>query len=341
MTKQKAFGLDIGTRTIKGVWLSREKNGFLLNSAVIVPSPLRGMNSESPLDQEEIAKAIRALVEEGKITTRYVTIALPENLVYTRVIDMPVLSDKELQSAIYWEAEQYIPVPLSTVTLDYKVLLKPEVATGGKMQVLLVGAPTSLIDKYEKVLTLSGLTIAAVETELLSIIRSLVVEEKFPSTMIVHIGAVSTSLAIVKDNVLVFTYSLPTGGVALSRAIAADFGFALPQAEEYKKTYGLSNSAIGGKIGQVASPILSSILTEIKKAMAFYTQKYPDDPLKQIILSGGSSQLPGLATYFTSNTAVETAIANPWKILVGQEVAKDIIDNAPQYAIAVGLAMRE
>lgn len=340
--KQKAFGLDIGTQTVKGVWFSREKNGFLLNSAMMIPAPPRGMASESPLDQEEMAKAIRTLVDEGKITTRYVNVALPENLVYTRVIEMPVLSDKELASAIYWEAEQYIPVPLTTITLDYKVLSKPEtVGQGQKMQVLLVGAPTSLIDRYEKVLNLCGLSINAVETELLSIIRSVVVEEHFPSTLFAHIGAVSTSLAIVRNGILVFAYSLPTGGVALSRAIAADFGFALPQAEEYKKVYGLSDQSIGRKIGKVSEPILSSILTEMKKALAFYSEKFPDDPVKQIILSGGSAKLPGLATYFTGNTGIETALANPWKILVDQEVTKDIIENASEYTIAVGLAMRD
>ncbi|HXS14610.1 MAG TPA: pilus assembly protein PilM, partial [Candidatus Saccharimonadales bacterium] len=179
------------------------------------------------------------------------------------------------------------------------------------------------------------------ETELLSIVRSVVVEENFPSTMIVNIGAVSTSLAIVHDSTLVFTYSLPTGGTALSRAIAADFGFALSQAEEYKKVYGLADSTVGGKIGKVAEPILSSILTEMKKALAYYGEKYPSDPVKQIILSGGSAKLPGLATYFTGSTGIETAIANPWKILVDQEVTKDIIDSASEYTVAVGLAMRD
>lgn len=339
--KQKAFGLDIGTSSVKAVWLSREPKGFFLQAAQTIPVPVRGMSSESPLDQEEMAKAIRAIVTESKITTRYVNVALPENQVYTRVIEMPPLSDKELSSAIYWEAEQYIPVPLSTITLDYKVLSRPQGGNLEKMQVLLVGAPTAIIDKYEKVLNLAGLSINAVETELLSMVRALVVEEKFPATMLVAIGAVSTSLAIIHANALVFTYSLPTGGVALSRAIAADFGFAIQQAEEYKKVYGLADSTVGGKIGKVTEPILSSILTEMKKALLFYGNRFSDDPIKQILLSGGTARLPGLATYFTSNTGIETAIANPWKILVEQEVPKDIIENAPEYTIAVGLGMRD
>lgn len=342
MTKQKAFGLDIGTHAIKAVWLAKESHGFFLSAALAVPAPMRGMSSESPLDQEEMAKAIRTLVNEARISTRYVNIALPENQVYTKVIETPTLSDKELASAIYWEAEQYIPVPLATITLDYKILYRPTTKEeGSKMQVLLVGAPTNLIEKYERVITTAGLSVNAIETELISLTRSTIVEKNFPVTLIINIGAVSTSLAIVRSGVLVFAYSLAAGGIAISRAIAGDLGFALSQAEEYKKVYGLADSALGGKIGKVTQPILENILTEVKKAFAFYSQKYPQDPLKQIILAGGSAKLPGLATYFTANTGVETAIANPWKLLVAEQVPRDIIENAPEYAIAVGLAMRD
>ena len=125
--KNKSFGLDIGATTIKAVWLSWQNNGFLFKSASTLPAPIKGILSESPLDQDEMAKAIRKLViESAKITTPYVNVSLPENQVYTRIIEMPVLSDKELSSAIYWEAEQHIPVPLTTVTLDWRVLKRPE-----------------------------------------------------------------------------------------------------------------------------------------------------------------------------------------------------------------------
>src|SRR5690348_13214953 len=94
--KQKAFGLDIGTSSLKAVWLAKAEHGFFLESARAIPAPARGIASESPLDQEELAKALRLLISEAKISTRYVTIALPENQVYTKVIETPILSDKEL-----------------------------------------------------------------------------------------------------------------------------------------------------------------------------------------------------------------------------------------------------
>jgi len=340
--KNKVFGLDIGATSIKAVWIDKEKEGYFLNSVLTAETPAKGMISESPLDQEEMAQAITKIITDANITTRSVNIALPENQVFTKIIEMPLLSEKELASAIYWEAEQYIPVPLANVTLDYKVISsKNKDEKSPKMDVLLVGAPTMLINKYVKVMSMSGLYISAVETEIISIIRSTVIEETFPSSMIIHIGAISTSLAIVRQGTLTFIYSIPTGGMALTRAIAADFGLSLTQAEEYKKVYGLSENSLEGKIGKATEPVITSILTEIKKALAFYNEKYVNDSIKQIILSGGTAKLTRLNTFFANNVGIETVIANPWKVLATQDIPKEILDDAPEYTIAVGLAMRE
>src|SRR3990167_8029640 len=138
---KKAFGLDVGATTMKLVWLGGQK-GFTLLSCLIAPTPPKGMFSSSPIDEEEMAQAIKKAMEEANIKAKSVNVALPENQVYTKVIEMPVLSDRELTSAIYWEAEQYIPVPLSNITLVWSVLKRPKSPSPTeKMEVLMVGAP--------------------------------------------------------------------------------------------------------------------------------------------------------------------------------------------------------
>ncbi len=162
---KKPFGLDIGATTIKVVWLDKKDKGFILKSSAMVPTPAKGMLSESPLDEEEMAQAIQKGALSASIDSKYLNVALPENQVYTKVLEMPVLSDRELRSAIYWEAEQYIPVPLSNITLTWNVLdrpLKPQASD--KMLVLMVGAPTSLVNKYQKIISTAGFAISSMET---------------------------------------------------------------------------------------------------------------------------------------------------------------------------------
>lgn len=343
MNNKKPFGLDIGATTIKAVFLERQKDGYIYKSSIIVPAPPKGMLSESPLDEEEMAQSIRKIVNEANIDSKYVNVALPENQVYTKVLEMPILSDRELASAIYWEAEQYIPVPLTNITLTWNVLKRPNhPTTTDKMEVLMVGAPTMLVKKYQKIITMAGFSINSMETEILSTLRSLVLGENFPPTLIISIGAVSTSFAIVRNGTMVLTYSMSVGGAAINRAIATDFGLTPGQAEEYKKVYGVSGKSLGGKIGLATEPILKAILTEVKKSLAFYSQKYKEEgPIRQILLCGGTAKLPGIDIFFANNSGIETAIANPWKVLSSQSIPKEVLDNASDFIIAVGLAMRD
>lgn len=341
--KNAIFGLDIGITTMRVSWLEADKKNIKYLSSLSAATPSKGMTSESPFDHQEMAAAINKLVIDAKIATNNVSIALPENRVYTKVIDMPNLSEKELSSAIYWEAEQYIPAPLDTMILDWSILRKPksgDIAT--KMQVLLVAAPITIIKRYQTILELAGLSVAGIETEILSVIRSVVADENFPTTLIMNIGALSTSLSIVQKGSVVFTYIIPLGGIALTRAIASDFGFALPQAEEYKKIYGLMDKDFGGKISNAIQPVLSSMAIEVKKAINFYTDKYKNEsPIVQLLLTGGSASLAGIGTYFVQNVGVETVIANPWKMLNIQGVPADMETRGPEFAVAIGLALKD
>ncbi len=339
----KTFGIDIGTTTIKSVWLEKDGSNIRFKSSIIAPTPARGMLSEASLDQEEVAQTVRKMIADAKISARSAHIALPDNQVFEKVIEMPVLSDKELASAIYWEAEQHIPVPLSSISLDWKVLRREDtVKASPKMLVLLVGAPTHTIRKYQEVFEYAGIDIASLETEILSVIRTLVVSDTFPTSLIVNIGSLGTSIAIVQRGTIVLLYAIPLGGTAMNRAIATEFGFTSMQAEEYKKSYGIDENNFGGKIKAAIEPILLSMITEVKKTVSFYSERYRgENSINQIILTGGTARLPGIIPLFVEQLGLETAVANPWKSSGIQGVPQDLLDRGSEYTIAVGLGLKE
>lgn len=342
---KKSFGLDIGVTTIKAVELSLSKESVNLTACIIAPTPPKGMISESATDEDEMAKAIKKTVQDAGITTKDVNIALPDNQVYSKVVEMPYLSDRELSSAIYWEAEQYMPIPLASVSLAWNVISRPAKPTStDRMRVLMVGAPSVVVKKYQKILTMAGFNVNTMETEILSTVRALTFylpPNVNTPTIIVNIGDVSTSLAIVVRSDILFTYSLPIGSMAINRAISADFGLSDLQAEEYKRTYGVLKNPLGQRIGKATEPILASILAEVKKAIIFYGQKNPTSKIEQIILSGGTAKLPGIDMFFADASGIETVIGNPWKTVNSGNIPKEILSNAPTYSIAVGLALRD
>ncbi len=334
------FGLDLGSKHVRAVWLdSTGEHAFSLSSAFSAPMPEKGLQSESPLDQQQVAQVIGQVVSEAHITVKSVNIALPENQVYTRVVETPVLSDKELTSAIYWIAEQQIPIPLKSVTLDYRILHKPtpeEKST--TMQVLLVGAPTALLDRYEHVLSLIGLSIASVETDTLAALRVLTKPDKI-GRMVLNVGLASSTLSLAVGNDLRVVYSIPTGTMALTRAISTNLNMSLTQAEAYKNTYGVTPGH-GNSLEVAVEPILNVMVSEVKKAISFFREKLPDATLSEMLLIGDDAQVPGLAQYFQARTGLTTHGADPWGMLGIKNLPKELVDEGPAYAVALGLAMR-
>src|SRR4030043_903145 len=131
----QTFGLDIGRSYIKTAPVNLSGTKKTLPAAAKIQSPPGGMMSESPNDLKKLSEGIKTCVSSARISTDKCVVSLIESQVVTRLIELPNLTDKELSSAIEWEAEQNIPLPIKDVNLQYQVIYKPQLSTGEKRQV--------------------------------------------------------------------------------------------------------------------------------------------------------------------------------------------------------------
>jgi len=339
------FGLDIGSHSIKAVQLSGTIESPVFVAAGQIETPTEALNRAASMEDDEaaesIANSIKVLHKEAHFSTDKVITALPESQIFTRVVELPSLKQKEIKNAIVWEAEQYVPVPMNEVKLDWQVL--GNVPKTDKLEVLLVAAPITLIEHYLKIIRGANLTPLSLETEITSVVRSLVQRvEGAPTTMIVSIGASTTDLSIVSTGRISFTRSIGTGGHALARGVAQELGFELDQATEYMKTYGLDPTSLEGKIMQAIKPIFDVIVNEIRRVLAYYSTKHPELPVKRVVVTGGAAKLPGLVVYLAEALGLEVQIGNPWEgISLPSQVSKKLISESTSYAVAVGLALKQ
>lgn len=336
-----SVGLDIGSKTIKIVELGKEGSSWKLRASGIVG--YTGNSPERMKDGKEagvLAQTIKKLHKEAKISTKNVAIALPEAQVYTRIVKFPLLTDSEIASAVRWEAEQYIPIPINDAIVQHQIIERKQDTTPPQAYVLLVAAPKDLVGKYAKIVEHAGLRLNAVETELIALTRSLAPENQ--TVLIVDFGAKSTDIAIGKNEQLTFSRSIPTAGEAFTRAVAQGLGVEKQQAEQYKKTYGLQSSQLEGKVRAALDPVFRMVADEMKKAMHFYQIEEKGESPSSAILSGGTAGMPEAASTLTKMLGLEVVIGNPFsKVNVAPEAAKSLAGFAPLYSIAVGLAMRK
>jgi len=335
-----SFGLDIGSHSLKIIQCQKRGQYYFLTAWGECQTPIP-TETTAARDKIVLAEVIKKLVKDSKITAKEVVVALPESQVYSRIIQLPQLTDAELASVIEFEAEQYIPVPLDQVQVEFLVLNKPPAgAPSAKMDVLLIAAQKKAINDLSYILELADLVPQVLETEMLAVSR--VLTSYADTSLLVNIGKNSTDLAIVKGKELKFVYSFPTGGQALTRVVSQQLGLDLAQAEEYKKAYGLDKNVLEGKVAQALLSAMDQITAQIQKTIQFYLQKNAAlENIVRVVLAGGTALMPGLAAYLTGKIGLETVLANPFAYFdKSQDFPKELLTGSARFATSVGLALR-
>ncbi|MBN1168785.1 type IV pilus assembly protein PilM [Candidatus Woesebacteria bacterium] len=336
-----SVGIDIGNKSIKLVETEKDGNSFKLKASGIVS--YKGLSPEVAKEGKELSEisgVIKKLVKEAKVSSKDTVLSLPESQVFSRVVKFPLLTDSEIASAVKWEAEQYIPIPINEAILQHQVIEKREDTSPPQTYVLLVAASKELVGRYAKIIEMSGLKLTAIEPELMSLVRALAPENQ--TVMIVDFGARSTDIAISKNAMLTFSRSIPTAGDAFTRSVSQGLGIELQQAEEYKKTYGLSAQKLEGKVKTSLDTVFRMVSDEMKKAIHFYINDEKSESPKSVILAGGTSMMPEAASTLTNLLGMEVVVGNPFsKLKISPEAAKSLSGYAPLYSIAVGLSLRE
>ena len=335
------FGLDIGNYSIKVIQAQPKGEFFSLQrwGEAATPVPINSLDKKTIVF---LADAVKKLTSEVKISVPNVVLSLSESSVYTQVIQLPLMSETELASAIEYEAEQYIPLPLEKVQLEYFVLnSQPKGLGDDKIDVLLIGAQKKAIDDLLEVVDLAGFTPKAVETEILAAVRCLAI---YPDvSLLVNIGKDSTELAIIKGTDLVFVYSLGVGGETFTRAVAQNLSLPIRQAEEYKNNYGLDPSVLEGKVAKSMISVFDQVTAKIQKTINFYSEKNGNtQTVNRIVLSGGAVLMPGISAYLANKTGLETVLGNPFaRFIDNNKFSPELLKVASRFSAAAGLAIRQ
>lgn len=339
MSDLPKIGLDIGSSTIKIAELAPSGKKWKLLTMASMPSPKDWMKN-SKANLTIVAQSIAKLCKEAGIHSRRVVVSLPEEQVSSHLVEMPMMSDDEVEQALQWQVEQYIPMPLDQAIWSYQIVKRDEVGKSG-LEVLLAATPKTVVEFYTQVAQAAELEVIAVETELMATARA-IVPPTSPLALIADIGSRGTDIGLVQNNTLLFSRTIPTAGEAFTRAIATTLGLEDAQAEEYKNTYGFSKEQLEGKLTEAMQPVLKSITDEIKKTIDFYTSKHSGESVKYVVLSGGVAALPNIVNQLSVQLGLEVTVGDPFSRVEIDQSQKEAIGNtAPFYTVSVGLAMRE
>lgn len=333
------FGLDIGTSAVRLVEL---RGGGPVKQLVrygYVPIDIKLSMSDAKPDQQKAAQIIRDLLVQAKVPSKNVVVGIPSQRIFTTIVDMDNLPDRELAQAIKLQADSIIPTPLSESKIDWaKLGESPKDKT--KVEVLLTSVPNEYVEGRLDLLESIGLNVIAFEPDNLAMSRALTAPDATTPQMVIEVGENSTDIVVMLNGAPRLTRTIPTGATAIVRAAVQNLNIDEQQAHQFVYKFGLSKDRLEGQIYNAVITTVDILIAEIDKSIKFFFNRYNAN-LERIIVAGTAAVLPEMPAYIANKTGLNVEIGNAWRnVGVGSAQQNDMMALSPYFAVAAGLAER-
>jgi type IV pilus assembly protein PilM len=342
--KKQAVGLDIGSSALKSAELRPARRG----GYELVSLGLEDLSPDCIVDGVIISKipvsdGINRIFTQQGIKNSRVHTSISGHSVIVKKISLPVQSEEELAESIRWEAEQHIPFDIADVNLDYQVL--GENTGTGNLDILLVAVKKDKITDYTSVVKMAGKVPALVDVDAFALQNAYEVNYEPASkntVALLDIGASTMTINIVCGTDFLFTRDVGVGGHQYTEFIQKEFNLNYGQAKSLK--HGEPVDGIDpAEARRVIESVTEIICLEIQKTYDFFKSTTTVDRIDRMIVSGGAAHTPGLIETLSKKFEVPVEKFDSFRKISFDPKrfsASMIADRAPDFAIAVGLALR-
>lgn len=290
--------------------------------------------------REQVKRALKSCRISVRADDPFV-VSIPETQSFLRVIEIPAMADDEIDEAVRWEVAQHIPFGLENVYIDWQDLKSTgHQAKSGRREVQVGAAQRQMIDLLYETLSALNIDIAAFELESQAIIRSLISSElrERQGLLVVDVGASATNVVVHDHGAMRFTATLKHGIVSLARTIDSQDGTII-----IDRLHKLSRQE-AQRLSDKLLPGMEELAVEIRSIAEFYNSIDAAHEVKEIIITGGGANLPGLDKALIKHFEnVHVQRGNPWvNILKGKDAARPPMDvkESVRFTTALGLALR-
>jgi len=338
-------GLDIGSSVVKAIEITLEGPEPLVTGFARVEIPPGG----------SLAEAVSEAFRIGKFKSKRVVTSVSGQSVVVRYVPMMKMSDADLNQAIRFETDKYLPFELDEVVLDCQQLERPPTAGAGdgdvvsdeQMTVLLAACKTGAIEDQVSLVQAQGLTPVAIDIDLFALANAwelcgLPEEEQDEgeerAIALVDVGATRTSINVLCAGETCFSREINIGGGDMTQAVARRLGVEPFEAEAIKRASETHELEVNSAI----QPVLEDLVSELSLSLD-YVEHHEGVHVDEILLSGGGVLAPGAVSYIEQATA---RTARTWNPLEGLRVDPNRVDVeeleawAPTLVVALGLASR-
>ncbi len=295
------------------------------------------------VDPQALGAAIKDLFAEHKLGRNAVRIGVANQRVAVRTIRLPAIEDKaELETAIRFQAQDHIPMPLDQAVLDWQVIGHVQTETGERrIDVVAVAARRDMLKQVMGAAHVAGLRPVGIDHSSFAMIRALARESgsaigagqyvdapaaaqgaatqpHIPARLYCNLGDI-TNLAVARGSSCLFTRMASFGIEGIAQKLAERRQLTLEHAREWLDHVGLSQAieSIEGDPANVAAARecladgADRLADELRLSLEYYGAQEGAVAVEGVVACGPGASIPGLVESLQRSIGQPFTVARP------------------------------
>lgn len=295
-------------------------------------------------DAAKLGAVLREIFKKHGVTSAAVSV--PEEQGYLVRFVVPSLASSDVGSGVEIQLEEHVPLQVAEAVYDFEIVEK--VQDKDEYDVSVAVLPRVVVQGYLDAFDEAGVDVLSLEIEAQATARAVIDLSDPTTTLVVDFGHSRTGLAIASAGSVWFSSVVKLGGHNLTTVIAKQFGVDFAEAERMKDKTGLYQGEGSKDLYSVLLAPIAALKDEIVRYVLFWQSRAGDgkkegSKIERVILSGGSSNLIGLADFLSHGLNLPVHIADPWRRAFSYDsfVPDLSLGEARAYSTAIGLALRQ
>ncbi len=335
----KIVGLNLSDSSLEAVEMNRGMFGGESITAIARHGIADGIVENGIIhDRKALVEVVRTALQSAEptsITTKQLSLSIPESQVYSRVLRLSVDGAHDaVMNQLGQELPKYIPFRNDEIVYDYIPLHD----RGDDSDVLAVAVPKSVLVEYKALADDLGMTIKSIELESISSARAIINSKDLQQpVLILDLGSRTTIVSFFDSNGLRFTYNMSVAGDSITEHIIKNTKMNFREAEQEKHAKGIGDNA-DAAIKDLIEDVLGKMVSSLQEAIHYYEQRY-QHKVEKVLLLGGTAQMHGLPKYMAKQLSLECVRADILPNLTKTGILDELNQGAILYANALGLAL--
>jgi Tfp pilus assembly PilM family ATPase len=255
---------------------------------------------------------------------------------------MPLLNEKELITAIKYQADQFIPMPIEETNIDIEVI--SEDLKEKKVLLLIVAAPKKVIERVQTTVELAGLNPESVENELSSngrfinnFSKAILNQYKIDQTkgfVIANFDSNSTSLSYFSSQELLVkeVHHLSIGYQLFLKETQVNTDTDIKKSEEMLRTFDKKNPS-SYPIEKIVEPLMREFSNDLKIFIGKYNPA-------SVLFTNKIFLFPSLMSSLTQELAIPVSIFDVKPFLKTSQLVETYKNELPIFIPALGGSLR-